>query len=37
VRFILRDARSDMRGRVEGVLSQEIDPALRGTMDWEVD
>ena len=37
VRFILRDARSDMRGRVEGVLSQEVDPALRGTMDWEVD
>lgn len=37
VRFILRDARSNMRDRVEGLLSQEIDPGLRGTMDWEVD
>ncbi len=37
VRFILRDARAGMRARVEGVLNQEVDPALRGTMDWEVD
>lgn len=35
--FILRDPRADLQARVEGLVEQQIGPALRGTMDWEVD
>ena len=35
--FIFRSASSDTREHIEGLLDENVDASLRGSMDWEVD
>lgn len=35
--FIFRSAARDTRSRIEGLLQENVDPLLRGSLDWEVD
>jgi hypothetical protein len=37
VRFIFKSAGGDTRGKIERVLDTDIDPSLRGSLDWEID
>jgi hypothetical protein len=37
ISFIFRSGRRDTRQHVEGLLEENVDPALRGSVNWEVD
>lgn len=37
LRFIFRNARADARLHIERILETQVEPGLRGTLDWEVD
>ncbi len=37
VSFIFRSARRDTRQHIEGLFAENMDPSLRGSLDWEVD
>jgi hypothetical protein len=35
--FIFRSSGRDTRRHIEGLLDKNVDPSLRGSLDWEVD